>query len=60
MEEKIKWCLEYQFHGRYLDLIVSAIKNDNVSLEDFISGYEAIRNAQWDNEDNFTPKEFIK
>ena len=60
MEDKLKWALANQFHGRYLDLIVSAIKNDNVSLDDFISGYSAIRNAQWDNEEDFTPKEFLK
>ena len=58
MEDKIKWALENQFYGRYLDLIVGAIKNDKVSLEDFINGYDAIRNAQWDNEEDFTPKEF--
>ena len=59
MDEKIRWCLENQFNGRYIDLIISAIKNDNVSLDDFISGYDAIRNAQWDNEEDFTPKEFL-
>jgi len=59
MEDKIKWALENQFHGHYLDLIIMAIKNDKVSLDDFISGYSAIRKAQWDNDEDFTPKEFL-
>lgn len=60
MEEKLRWCLENQFNEGYIGLIINAIKNDNVSLDEFISGYDAIRNAQWDNEEGFIPQEFLK
>jgi hypothetical protein len=58
MEEKIRWCLEHQFSESNLALIVRAIKSDKVSLSDFINGYDAIRHAQWDGNQEYVPEEF--
>ena len=58
MDEKMKWCLEHQINEFHLDLIVRAIKSDKVSFDDFVSGYDAIRHAQWDGDEKCIPDEF--
>ena len=58
MDEKIKWCLEHQFNPFHLCLIVKAIKSDKISFSDFITGYDAIRNAQWEGNQECVPEVF--
>jgi hypothetical protein len=62
MNKKLEWILETlitdSFHRR---MVEKAINSKKVSLDEFISGFDAIRNAQWDNMDDydtFIPDEF--
>jgi hypothetical protein len=42
-------------------MIEKAINSESVSLAEFINGFDSLRNAQWDNKDDFEtfiPDEF--
>lgn len=59
MNEKLMWLLEIHFNLFHSDLISRAFHDDNVSLEDFISGCEKIGLAEGeDYYDEFVPEEF--
>ena len=56
--EKLQWIVETWFGDSRNSLVCKAILDDNISLEDFISGFDALRNAQMENDDDFIPSEF--
>lgn len=61
MNRKLEWILETWFDGSLNRMVEKAILDERISFEEFRSGFEKIRNAQWDgNTEDFIPEEFKK
>lgn len=59
MYDKLGWVLQYHHNVFHADMVEKAIMDDNVSLDDFIKGYEAVCISERDTDDDeFTPNEF--
>ena len=62
MNKKLEWLLGTWFGDSFhCSMIEKAINSESVSLAEFINGFDSLRNAQWDNKDDFEtfiPDEF--
>ena len=59
MDEKLKWLLDNQFNLFHADIIWNALHDENISLDKFIAGYNAIKASERDTDDDeFVPEEF--
>ena len=55
---KLEWLLNCHYNMFHADMIWNAMHDDNISIQDFMSGCVAIHKAESEDDDEFTPKEF--